>query len=405
MKYQYTARTKEGELQVGSVEAPDKDAAINILTSHELFVLSIEGEEEKSWLEQIGQIFKRVKTSDIMFFTRQFSTLLESKVSIGDSLRGLYKQTKNPVLKEIIFEVSADIDAGLSLSQALERQKQYFSDFYVNMIKSAEITGRLEESMIFLADYLEKEGMWKSKIRNAMTYPIFVIVLFLAVGVILMTVVFPKLIPIFTESGVELPVYTKIIFGIGTFLANWWWFVIIVTIGLIIFLINYFKTAEGQAVASELFMRTPILGNLFRRIYVARFSESLGVLLKGGIPLAQAIEITSQNIGNVVYRDALGMAAERVRAGESFSAILSQSEYYFPALVGQMVAIGESTGRLDEILGRIAVFYTREVDNVLNNLVELIQPMLMVVIGIFVGLLFAAVLVPIYNLAQGFKKI
>ncbi|MBI5306644.1 type II secretion system F family protein [Candidatus Wolfebacteria bacterium] len=405
MKYQYTARTKNGELQVGLIEAPSRETAENVLTSNKLFVLSVEEKEKKQLFGQISHFFNRVKSSDVMFFTRQFATLLESKVSIGDSLRGLHKQTRNKILKEVIFEISADIDSGLSLSQALDRQKNHFSDFYVNMIRSAEITGRLEEAMIFLADYLEKQSIWKSKIRSALTYPVFVIVLFLAVGIILMTVVFPKLTPIFTEGGMELPIFTKIVLGTGVFLTDWWWFVTLTTIGLIIFLANYLSTAEGQAVAGELFMRVPVLGDLFRKIYVARFAESLNILLKGGIPIAQAVEISSQNIGNVIYQDVLSGAVERIRAGEQFSVILAQNNYYFPDLVGQMVGIGETTGRLDEILSRIAVFYTRQVDDTLNNLVELIQPMLMVVIGVFVGLLFASIIVPIYNLAQGFKKV
>lgn len=404
MKYNYTARTKEGELQVGSVEAPTKDAAINILVSHALFVLNIEGEGEKPWLKRITDFFNRVKLGELMIFTRQFSTLLESKVSLGDSLRALHKQTRNIILKEVIFEVSADIDAGLSLSQALERHKSYFSDFYLNMVRSAEITGRLDEAMVFLADYLEKESIWRSKIRNALIYPLFIIVLFLVVGIILLTVVFPKLMPIFTESGVKLPIYTQALFFVGNFMVSWWWAVVAIVAGAIVFLADYAKTIEGQGITSEVLMRLPVLGNLFRKIYTARFAESVGVLLKGGIPIAQAIEISSQNIGNVIYRDVLHNIAEKVRAGEMFSALLAQNEDYFPPLVGQMTAIGESTGRLDEILNKISLFYTREVDDILNNLAELIQPILMVVIGLFVGLLFAAILVPIYNLAQGFKQ-
>jgi len=403
MKFKYSARTKEGEMQVGFVEAPTKEMATNILAGHDLFVLSIEGGEEKKITERIFGLFKKVRARDLMIFTRQFATLLESEVSLNDALRSLHKQTVNPILKEVLFEISSDVNAGLSLSQAIERQSATFSEFYFNLIRSAEITGRLEETMSFLADYLEKEVGWKSKIRNAMIYPAFILVLFIGVAVLLLTVVFPKLAPVFEEMGTEIPIFTKIFLGVGNVLIDWWWIILLVAGMGVILLLEYLQTDEGQVVANELIIRVPIFGNLFKKVYVARFAESTRVLVKGGIPIAQAIEISSHNIGNIAYRDVLHEISESVRAGELFSSLLSKNEYYFPALVGQMVAIGESTGRLDEILSKISGLYTREVDNVLDNLSELIQPILISVIGIFVGLLFAAVLVPIYNIVQGFK--
>lgn len=403
MKYKYSARTKDGEMQVGYVEAPTKEMAANALSSHELFVLSIEGGEEASITDKILSIFKKVKIVDIMIFTRQFATLLESEVPLGDALRNLHKQTKKPVLKEAIFVIASDVNAGLSLSQAIERQSGIFSEFYYNTIRSAEVTGRLEETMTFLADYLEKETNWRSKIRNAMIYPVFILVLLVAVGILLLVVVFPKLAPVFEEMGTDIPIFTKIFLGAGNFMLNWWWLIILIGGMGIIMLLEYLQTKEGQVVMNELKIRIPVFGELFKKIYVARFSESVRVLVKGGVPIAQAIEISSHNIGNIAYRDVLHEISENVRAGEMLSSLLLKNDYYFPDLVGQMVAIGESTGRLDETLSKVSVLYTREVDNTLNNLSELIQPILISIIGIFVGLLFAAVLVPIYNIAQGFK--
>jgi type IV pilus assembly protein PilC len=403
LKFKYSARTKDGELQVGFAEAPTKEMAENILSSHGLFVLSIEGGEGKSVPDIFLGFLKRVKTSDIMIFTRQFATLLESEVPLSDALRNLHKQTKNPILKEAVFSIASDVNAGLSLSQAIERQSDIFSEFYFNTIRSAEVTGRLEETMSFLADYLEKETNWRSKIRNAMIYPIFILVLLVAVAILLLVVVFPKLAPVFEEMGTEIPIFTKIFLSVGNFMLDWWWLIILVAGMGVILLLEYLQTSEGQVVMNELKIRMPIFGDLFKKIYVARFSESVRVLVKGGVPIAQAIEISSHNIGNIAYRDILHEVSENVRAGEMLSSLLLKNSYYFPDLVGQMVAIGESTGRLDETLSRVSVLYTREVDNTLNNLSELIQPILISVIGIFIGLLFAAVLVPIYNIAQGFK--
>ena len=401
-KFKYNARTKEGELQTGFIEAPNRELATNTLTGHELFILSLEDAEVVRWYEKFLGFLNRVKLRDLMVFTRQFATLLESKVPLGDSIRSLYKQTKNPILKEAVFEVSTDIDSGLSLSQALERQSAVFSEFYVNMIRSAEITGRLEEAMLFLAEYLDKEVMWHSRIRNALIYPTTVIVLFVVVAGIMLMTVFPQIEPIFKESGIQLPFITEVLLGAGSFMLKWWWSIFFIIALLIVLLVDYVKSEEGKAVANEIVIKIPVLGNLFKKIYVARFAESVSVLIKGGIPLAQAVEIAGHSIQNLVYRDVLHEVAEGIKAGELFSSLLGQNEYYFPPLVGQMVAIGEGAGRLDEVLTRISTLYTREVNDILDNLVEMIQPALIAVIGIFVGLLFASILIPIYNLAQTF---
>jgi type IV pilus assembly protein PilC len=402
MKFKYNARTQDGELQTGFIDAANRQVALNILTSHDLFILSLEGAEKIGWLQKTFGFLNRVKIKDIVIFTRQFATLMESKVPLDNSLRSLYQQTKNPILKEAIADISSDIDAGLSFSQALERQSAIFSEFYVNMVRSAEITGRLEEVASFLADYFEKESEWRSRVKNAMIYPITVISLFIIVAIMMLVVVFPQIGPIFEESNVELPMLTKIFLSTGYFLLNWWWIIVIVAVMLVFLAIDYFQKDEGKAVLNEITIKLPIFGNMFKKIYVARFAESISVLIKGGIPLTQALEISSHTIGNIIYRDMLHEIAEGVRGGASLSSLLSQNEYYFPPLVGQMVAIGENTGRLEEILSRVSSFFTREVNDVLNNLVELIQPILMAVIGVLIGLLFASILIPIYNLAQAF---
>jgi type IV pilus assembly protein PilC len=402
MKFKYNARTQEGELQTGFVDAANRQAALNILIGHDLFILSMEGAEKTSWLQKTFGFLNRVKINDVMIFTRQFATLMESKVPLDNSLRSLRQQTKNPILKEAIADISSDIDAGLSLSQALERQSAIFSEFYVNMIRSAEITGRLEEVMVFLADYLEKEAGWRSRVRNALIYPSTVVALFVVVAIIMLVVVFPQIGPIFEESNVELPILTQVFLSTGYFLLDWWWILTIVAVMLIFLAIDYFQKEEGRAVLNEITVKIPVLGGIFKKIYVARFAESISVLIKGGIPLTQALEISSHTIGNAIYRDILHEIAEGVRGGASFSNLLSENEYYFPPLVSQMVAIGENTGRLEEILGRVSAFFTREVNDVLNNLVELIQPILIAVIGALIGLLFASILIPIYNLAQAF---
>lgn len=402
MKFRYVARTKQGELQTGFVEAPTREAGFNTLTSHDLFVLSIEEPRGASWYSIVLDYFKRVKQIDVAVFTRQFATLLQAGIPLGDSLKSLYRQTVNAVLREVVFEVSADIDAGLSLSQAMAKHEAVFSEFYINLIRSAEVTGRVESVMGFLADYLEKEHIVRTKVRSALIYPAFVAGLFVVVGGILIGVVFPQIAPIFAESDVELPLVTRILLASGNFLSEWWFAVLVIAGIFAALIVDYLRSREGRVVFDDLIIKMPVLGNLFKKVYIARFAESANVLIIGGIPITQAIEISSHTVGSFVYREVLHGVAEGIRRGELLSQLLEKQEDFFPPMVSQMIAVGESTGKLDEMLGRMAAFYEREVDDIVSNLVELIQPALMVVVGVFTGLLFASILLPIYNLVQAF---
>lgn len=401
MKFSYKARTKEGELQIGNVESASRESATSILASHGLFILNIDIVKEDTFFTRILDFFERVKTADLMIFTRQFATLLASQVPIGDSLRSLYQQTTKPVLKEVVSVVASDIDSGFSLSQALARHPGVFSEFYVNMVKSAEVTGRLSEVLDFLADYLEKQSILLGKMRNALIYPAFVLGLFAIVVVVMLTMVLPQMLPIFQEANVKLPIFTKIIIALSAFLTNWWWTLIFV-LGMVVFLlIDYLQTDEGKAVMNELTLRIPIFGSLFQYLYLARFAESTKVLIQGGLTIPQAVEISSHTIGNFVYRDILREAAQSIRKGQLLSQALKNMPY-FPPLVSQLIAVGESTGRLDSLLSKISDYYGRQVEDKVSNLVELIQPILLVMIGVMVAGLFASILLPLYSLTNAF---
>lgn len=401
MKFSYKAKTKEGELQVGNVEAQNREAAISILLSHELYVLTIEPIAEAMFYDNVLSYFRKVKQVDVMTFTRQFATLVASQVPLSDGLASLYRQATNPNLKEVVADLLSDIKSGFSLSQALEKHKEVFSDFYVNMIKSAEVTGRLSEVLDFLADYLEKQGVLLSKVKNALIYPAFVIVLFVGVVIVMVTTVFPQIAPIFEETKVELPFFTKFLLESGDFISKWW-LVFAVLFGVAVFFIfDYFKSKEGRAVFDELSLRAPVVGKLFQKLYVARFAEATRVLIMGGLTIPQAVEISSHTIGNVVYQGLLHEVAGKIRKGQLLSqSIANISE--FPPLVGQLISVGEQTGRLDQLLGKVNTFYTREVENIVDNLVTLIQPALMLAIGVLVAGLFASILLPLYSISQGF---
>ncbi len=401
MKFNYKARTKDGELQVGTIEAADRESAVSILLSHALFVLSIEGIRENSPWQRITDFFERTSSSDLMIFTRQFATLLASQVPLGDSLRNMYAQITKPVLKQVVAEISTDVQSGFSLSQALARHPGVFSEFYVNMVKSAEVTGRLSEVLDFLADYLEKQSILIGKVRSALIYPAFVICLFFGVVIVMVTMVLPQITPIFTEAKVQLPTLTKILISGGMFVSNWWVALLIALVVFIFVVIDYAESSEGKMVFNEISLRIPIVGTLFQHLYLARFAESARVLIQGGLTIPQAVEISSHTIGNAVYRDILHETAQRIRKGELLSQAI-KGNAYFPPLVSQLIAVGESTGRLESLLGKISNYYQRQVEDKVSNLVELIQPALLVVIGGLVGVLFASILLPLYSLTQTF---
>ena len=398
MKFKYQAKTKEGENQVGIVDAASKEMAAGILTTHGLFVLGLQETEKVRWYEKIAAYFGRVKRKDMVVFTRQLATLLEARMPLNSSLKTLYEQTTHPILKEVALQISEDVDAGLALSQALERQQQIFSGFFVSMIRSAEITGNLQSVIGFLADYLEREYVLVSKARSALIYPVLVISLFLVVAFILVAFVLPQIGPIFVQAGVKLPFFTLVLLNVGNFLAQWW---IIVVAGIAIIAAmaaDYMQTAEGKATKDEMKLRLPIVRRIYLPLTITRISNTAAMLLRGGIPAVQTLEIVGETADSVVYREVFHEIAERVRQGQPLSASMAQYADYFPSLVTQMLAVGEAAGQLEMTFVRLSSFYGREADEMISNIVELIQPVLIIGIGVIVGLLFASILLPLYQL-------
>src|SRR3989344_9440051 len=263
MKFKYQARTKTGELQAGFVEGASKEIALNLLQGNELYVLSLEAMQKTQWLGTLTDYFNRVRGVDLMVFTRQFATMLSAQVPLGDTLKSLHSHTKSPILREVIFEMISDVDAGLSLSQAMERHPNVFSVFYINLTRAAEATGRLDETISYLAGYLENEVGLTTKIRNALIYPSILIGLSFLVAMILIVVVFPALRPAFEEVGVTLPLFTRIIFGFGEFVASWWLAIIVFLFLTFLLIADYFRSSEGRLVYDEIRVKAPILGKIF----------------------------------------------------------------------------------------------------------------------------------------------
>ena len=398
MRFKYQARTKNGEMQVGFVEAGNRDTAAQILGGHDLFVLSLESAEKIGVLDRINGFLNRVRRKDFIIFTRQFSTLLEARLPLNSALKILSQQAANKTLQSAILEITEDIDAGLSFSQAMERCGEIFPDYYIEMIRAAEVTGNMNEVAGFLADYAEKEGILASKVSSALIYPAIVIVLFVVVAFILLTFVYPSLGSVFAENGVVLPWYTQALLNTGNFLGKWWPAVIVAAVALGVVMVDYFGTDEGKALADDAKITLPVIKKVYLPVVMARFGNSAALLVHGGIPIAQALEIIGHMVGNVLYRDVIHDIADDVRQGVLLSQAIAKHGALFPDLVPQMVAVGESTGKIEEMLKRLSIIYTREADEVTNNLVDLIQPAMMIGMGLMVGLLFASILIPIYSL-------
>jgi len=398
MKFKYQARTKEGELQAGFVDAGSRDAALQILAGHDLFVLSVVSTEERPWYAALTGLANRVRRRDMVIFTRQLATLLEARLPLNNALITLREQTRNDVLKEAIGQISQDIDSGLSFSQALERQGKLFPSYYTAMMRASEVTGNLNEAAEFLADYTEREGNLASKASSALVYPGILLGLFVVVGFILLTFVFPQIEPIFQESNISIPWYTQAFLGMGTFLQKWWPAVVIAVIFLVTIVIDYFQSEEGKALWDEAEIHLPVFKKVYLPLLMARFGNAMSLLIHGGIPIAQSLEIMGAMMNSAPYTEILRNVTEDVRQGRLLSESLAQYPEYFPALVSQMVGIGETTGKTEEMFNRVSTIYTREANQVADSLADLIQPVLLIGMGLLVGLLFASILIPLYSL-------
>lgn len=403
MRFDYEAKTKQGQFQSGAIEASSREAAIDILQRHDLIILKIQTETETPILAKRIKFFEKVKNKDMVVFSRQLSTLFGARVPLVESLQILAGQTTNHYFQGIILDLAKELQGGKALSQAMSRYPKVFSGFYVSMIKSGEVSGKLEEIFDYLAESMERQYTLNSKVFNALIYPAIVLVVFILIIIGMFVFVLPKLKAIITESGQELPLATQAIFGISDFMTNYGLWVLPVVLVLAIWLGRYiFSTDEGKLFFDRLKLKIPVFGILFQKIALARFSDSLSTLVAGGLPIVQAIEITSDVVDNLEYKNILLKTADQVKNGFTISSILKLHPDVVPPMVSQMLFVGEETGKLESILQRIAKFYSDETSRTLDTLVTLIEPLLVVFLSGFVFILIAAVLIPFYNIAQGF---
>jgi type IV pilus assembly protein PilC len=398
MLFSYKALDNDGHEREGSVEALSMDVAVSTLQRRGLIVSSIEPSNKKSIFEADIGLFKSVSNKDIVILSRQIATLFEAQVSALRVFRLLAAEVDNRYLAEILTQVADDLQGGAPISKALARHPKAFSTFYVNMVRSGEEAGKLSETFGYLADYLDRTYEVMSKAQNALIYPAFVIVTFVVVMTLMLTMVIPNVSKILIDSGQEIPVYTRIVLALSNFIVTFGPFILIALVIGGIFAYRALQTPDGRYFFDSLKLGFPYLGDLYEKLYLSRIADNFSTMLASGVPVVEAVEITGSVVGSAVYERILSQVGEDVKGGSSISDALGKHEA-IPGIMIAMIKVGEETGELGNILSTLAKFYQREVTTAVDTLVDLIEPLMIVFLGLGVGILLSAVLIPIYNLA------
>ncbi len=400
MTFKYKALDQNNSPRDGAIDAVSLDIAIDALQKRGLSIITIKPEEAGGGLFGNISLFGRVSNKDVVILSRQMATLFEAQVAALKIFELLAAQSENPILRKKLKEVVDDLQAGNSISGSLGKHPDVFTPFYINMVKAGEESGKLDQTFMYLADYLDRTYEVSSKVKTALIYPAFVVFTFIAVMVLMLTVVIPKISSILKDSGQAVPIYTKIVLGLSDFFVNYG---IILLVALIIggfFLWRYLRTEKGKLAYDDMKISTPVIKNLYSKLYLSRIADNMNTMLISGIPMVRGLDLTASVVDNLVYKNILDQTSEDVKGGSSVSAALEKHEQ-IPGIFVQMVRIGEETGQLGNILKTLANFYRREVTNSIDSIVSLIEPAMIVLLGIGVAFLLASVLVPIYSISAG----
>ena len=399
MLFLYNAADDKGNDSKGSIDAINLEVAISSLQRRGLVIRDIKPAEKTSFFEKDFSLFSSVSTKDVVVLSRQLATLFEAQVSALRVFRLIATEVENPALGKALTIIADDLQGGSSISKALSRHPKIFSDFYTNMVRSGEESGKLDEVFVFLADHLDRTYEVNAKARNALIYPAFVIFTFVTVMVLMLTIVIPKISTILTESGQEIPLYTKVVIGASQIMVNYGIFVLVAVIIGAFFLIRFAQTPTGKLALDDAKLKIPFVKNLYQKLYLSRISDNMNTMLVSGIPMIRALELTAGVVDNKVYKKILDDATEAVKGGRSVSDALSEKKI-IPGIMIQMIKVGEESGELGKILKTLSAFYSREVVNAVDTLVDMIEPAMIVMLGLGVGFLLASVLIPIYNISS-----
>ena len=404
--FQYLVKDKEGKNKQGTQQAPDLDALVSTLRQKGYLIVRVtEAKSGFGFLSGQGAFGKRrgrIKTDELVIFSRQLATMVEAGVPLVQSLNILAEQSESAAMQSVIQSLHSDVESGKSLSEALDRYKKVFSTLFVSMVRAGESSGTLEEILDRLAAYIEKTSTLQKKIRAALIYPTVVALMAFAITFGMLTWVIPKFASIFTSLNAELPTPTRILIGLSTFLRQYFLYVFI-GMGISLFLFfRFINTKMGRLWFDRRKLKLPVFGPLFLKVAVSKFTRTLSTLIKSGVPILTALEIVAKTAENAQVELVVGEVRTSIKEGESMSAPLAKKKI-FPPMVVRMIAVGEETGELDKMLTKIADFYDVQVDTTVDSLTSLIEPLVIAFLGIVIGSIVIAMFLPILTLTSAIK--
>ena len=398
--FKYRARTPDGKIQAGLIEAENEEQAQLAIEDRGMELLVLEVQK----FAGIGRtninlpFLNRITQKDIVVAVRSLAVMVSAAVPLPEAIRNIARQSSNPRMQKVMLSVASEVESGARLSDAFENHSDVFSQFFINMIRSGETSGQLADVLEYLADQQEKDFDLMSKFKGAMIYPAFIIGAMIIVGFVMMTFVVPKLVQVLQEAGAELPISTRMLIFVSNVFVNYWWLIIGVVVAGAIGFKFWVKTPSGRYQFDWILMHIPIFGKLFQEIYVVRFTRSLATLIKGGVDLVEALQIVAHVVGNEVWKIMVFETIQEVNDGNSIVTAFQRYKVV-PTMMTQMMSIGEGTGRTQDILNRVSDFYAREIDNMIGNLTKLIEPLVLIVLGLGVGVMVSAIMIPLYTLS------
>ena len=399
-KFTYKAKDKSGKDAEGIVEAQSLNDAARLLREQNFVIISLNS-QGRSPIAALNNLTTKVVFNDVVIFTRQFSTMITAGLPITDSLVIARSQSK-PAMKPVIGQILSDVEGGTSLASALEKHPKVFSSVYISLVKAGEEGGVLDQILARLADNLEGQREFRSKVKGALIYPIIVIVGMLIVAAIMMIFVVPKLTGLYSEFQADLPLPTKILIASSNFMVSYWWLVSFILVGLAYWTLYYVKTERGRRRYDELKLKIPVYGPLQQQIILTEMTRTLGLLVGAGISILEGLKIVSGVVGNTVYAEAIARCSDKVEKGFSLAYSFSEEAEIFPPMLFQMLSVGEETGKIDEALLKVSSVFEQESEQLVKSLTAAVEPIVMVILGVGVGLLVIAVIMPIYNLTSQF---
>jgi len=401
MKFKYLARTIDGKVQSGVVESNGQRSAAALVKSQNLTLISLDEEKGGFSLNSLLSGLKGVSLNEVVNFTRQLATMISAGLSLSESLNILKQQIQNPQFKTIIQSVQADVSGGNSFSNALAMYPDVFDTTYISLLTAGEASGNLDDILIRLAEKLEKSRSFKSKLKGAMIYPMIVVIAMTGVMIVMVVFVIPKLTDMYDSLNIELPLPTQILIGISNIVINYWIFIIIGVVGFVVAFSYFKRTVTGKYTLDKIALKIPVFSKITKLGIYTEFTRTLSLLMKSGVSIVDALQIVANSLGNVYFQEEVFEASRKVEKGIPLSEPIISSKY-FPPIIGQMIAVGERTGKIDEVLSKTSSYFESEADQAVKNLSTALEPIIMVMLGLMVGTLILSVITPIYKLTSSF---